>query len=113
MVKRGPTKSGFSESVGIGYSLQAIADPGRGRRDNSDLIWAIGNLEAIDDEVSRISDWSDSQKLNSLPEISHCRDAIKTCRVVLENFRTQKTAKEAAAQVVTAYERIWRRIEKH
>lgn len=112
MAHRGPTKSGFRESTGLGYALEKIGDPGRGRKDETSLLLAVGSLDELDAEVSRIETWAATKGANIDAHLVMYENASKACRTALENFRTQKPAREAAKRVSELYQDIWGLIER-
>ena len=107
------TKSGFREEVGIGYALEKIEDPGRGRKDEVSLNLAIGSLRSIRAEHDRIKGWAESNRISIDPLLAELAEAISDCEEVLQNFKTQPPARKAGAKVRATLDAVWSVIRRH
>lgn len=101
------TKSGFIESTGLGYALEKISDPGRGRKDDFSLKLALIHLDVISSEIDRICKWSEKQDCEIEFLAHEARNAIVECRSTLRPLKSQRAAKESAARVSMAYTMLW------
>ena len=107
------TRSGFAEGTGLGYALEKVGDPGRGRKDPVSRSLAQASLVSISGEIERISAWAATKDLDIEYIVGEARDSIIECRAVLQTFRTQKKAKEAADRVSAAYKSLWASIARY
>lgn len=100
----------FAESTGVGYALEKIGDPGRGRKDPTSMDFALTSLDVIQDEHDRAREWAAGQRLNVQAELENLKSAIVECRAVLQSFRTQPPAAKAAKRVISAYNSLCSRL---